>query len=120
MSYLLFLPLPNYFLRCPRPPPHPQTHQPPPPLVRPQRSQPSEAREPAERKHDAEADFQRRVVLYCAAEIYAFDVLLDAVVRDQLDVEVLFRCVEAEERKAEEEREGLGEEGDCEAGGETW
>jgi len=84
--------------------------------VRPQRSQPSEAREPAERKHDAEADFQRRVVLHRAAQVHALDVLLHRVVRDDADAELLFGSVEAEEGEAEEERQGLGEKGDCEAG----
>ena len=61
--------------------------------MRPQRSQPSETRKPAQRKHDAEADFQRRVVLHRAAEVHAFDVFLHGVVGNDADAELLFRGV---------------------------
>lgn len=88
--------------------------------MRPQRAQPSEAGEPAQREHDAEADFQRRVVLHRAAEVHAADVFLQGVVRDDADAELLFRGVQAEEGEAEEQGEGLGEEGDGEAGEEAW
>jgi hypothetical protein len=57
--------------------------------------------------------------LHRAAEIHAFDVLLESGVGDDADAELFFRGVDAEEGEAEEEGEGLGEEGDCEAGEET-
>jgi hypothetical protein len=57
------------------------------------RLQPSEAREPAERKHGRETDFQRRVVLHRAAQVDVRDVFLHRVVGDDADAELLFRRV---------------------------
>ena len=42
------------------------------------------------------------------------------MVGDDADAELLFGGVQAEEGEAEEQGEGLGEEGDCQAGDETW
>lgn len=77
----------------------------------------SKAREPAERKHDAETDLHRGVVLHGPAQVDSFEVLLDAVVGDDAHVELLFGGVQAQEGEAEEQGQGFGEEGDCEAGG---
>lgn len=85
--------------------------------MRLQRPWPSEAREPAQRKHHAEADFQRSVVLHRAAQVDAFDVLLHRVIGHNRDSELFLCRVHAEEEHTEEEREGFAEEGDCEAGG---
>lgn len=58
--------------------------------------------------------------MHRAAEVDAFDVFLEAVVGNDADAELLFGGMQAQEGEAEEQGERLGEEGDCEAGEETW
>lgn len=88
--------------------------------MRPQRAQPSETSESAEREHYTKADLQRSIILYGATEVDACDVFLQGIVRDDADAELFFGRVDAEEGETEEQGERLGEEGYGEAGEETW
>lgn len=69
----------------------------------------------AQRKHHAETDLERGIVLHRTPEIDALRVALQVAIRDQVDA-VLLRRLQADDGEAEEERERFGEEGEAEAG----
>jgi len=79
----------------------------------------SELREGTEREHQAEAQLERRIVLYGASQVDVLRVLLHGLVRDEMNA-VALCCLDAGDCEADQDDERFGEDRYPKASDEAW